>query len=171
MIISTGLPWANHGVKSTRDRKNTGDFIFDVSLDVMNPTNGTNLKSVFIYKPLCPFINEEHSSRAFCSQICEGGWKGQLRRLLTLPLPNMTTGGHNDWSSRSHKPSRLENRLAAENTCWKQSFPPFESTLKGRQSPLDDLEAFLKVWPGLCIWAEKSHHFNVHLYTFQLEGG
>lgn len=159
-------------VWKARDRKNRRFYIWCLTgRDVQHKWNKSEINLHFIYKLLCPFINEELSSWAFCSRVCEGGCKGQLRRLLTLPLPNMTTGGHNDWSSRSHKPPRLENRLAAENTCWKQSFPPSESTLKGRQSPLDDLEAFLKAWPGLCIWAEKSHNFNVHLYTFQLEGG
>ncbi len=46
----------------------------------------------------------------FSWQVCEGGWRGQSGRLLTLPLPNMTSDEHNDWSSRSHKPPRLENR-------------------------------------------------------------
>lgn len=98
---------------------------------------------------------KSHLAEPFHSQVCEGGWRGQLRRLLTLPLPNTTSGEHNAWSSRSHKPPRLENRLAGENTCWKQSFPPFESTLKGRQSTLDDLETFLRVWPEVHSWQRK----------------
>ncbi len=127
---------------------------------IYSKTEQIRNQSSFNLQAIMPFHKQrrvklktlKHSlAEALSSQLCEGGWRGQSGRLLALPLPNMTSDEHNDGSSRSHKPPRLENRLPTENTCWNQSFPPFESTLKGRQSTLDDLETFLKVWPQLCI--------------------